>query len=125
MINAKVTLFLITNFLLLRLFSFSFLRVFIKKRLILIRTSSENLSPYFWSIKIEKISQHFGIKSCLLKSATLYQFLINNNFYPSLIIGVDIRNQNLTSHAWVEINGTLINEDQKNISNYKVIERIE
>ena len=123
MIIAKVTLFLITNFLYYGYFHLVF-GVY-KKRLILIRTSSENLSPYFWSIKIEKISQHFGIKSCLLKSATLYQFLINNNFDPSLIIGVDIRNQNLTSHAWVEINGTLINEDQKNISNYKVIERIE
>jgi len=124
MINLLILYILLKTFIEIKFLSFSFVRknIYIKKKFF--KKDSKNLNEFYFSQKTEKISKIFFINSCLIKSVVLFKVLKNHGFNPELCIAVSKKDENFSSHAWVESNGKLINEDDKNILNYRVIERI-
>ena len=124
MINFLIIYSLLKTFIEIKFLSFSFIRknIYIKKKFF--KKDPKNLNEFYFSQKTEKISKIFCINSCLIKSIVLFKLLKNYGFNPELCIAVSKKDENLSCHAWVENNGKLINEDNNNIRNYRVIERI-
>ena len=124
MINFLIIFILLKTFLEVRFLSFSFVRknIYIKKKFS--KKDPRNLNEFYFSQKTEKISKFFFIDSCLIKSIVLFKVLKRYGFNPELFIAVSKKDKSFSSHAWVENNGKLINEDKNNILDYKVIERI-
>tara|TARA_Y100000768_G_scaffold223840_1_gene168966 strand:- start:35637 stop:36026 length:390 start_codon:yes stop_codon:yes gene_type:complete len=124
MINFLIIYILLKTFIEIKFLSFSFVRKNISAKKKFSKKGPRNLNEFYFSQKTEKISKLLFINSCLIKSVVLFKVLKNHGFNPELCIAVSKKDESLSSHAWVESNGKLINEDNSNILNYRVIERI-
>ncbi len=124
MINLLIVYILLKTFIEIKFLSFSYVRknIYIKKKFS--KKDPKKLNEFYFSQKTEKISKIFFINSCLIKSIVLFKILRDYGFNPELCIAVSKKNKSLSSHAWVESNGKFINEDNNNIRDYRIIERI-
>lgn len=83
------------------------------------RSININLLKY----KINRISRFVAIDSCLPKSLTTYKVLSKYGLSPKLIIGVKKSLATLKSHAWIELNGSVFNDDAYACASFKEIKR--
>lgn len=51
-----------------------------------------------------KISKFFKIKKCLISACCLYKILKEIGYEPVLCIGINKKNDDFFSHAWIELN---------------------
>ncbi|MGH9703336.1 MAG: lasso peptide biosynthesis B2 protein, partial [Candidatus Acidiferrales bacterium] len=56
--------------------------------------------------------------NCLERSLTLWWLLRRQGFASQLKIGVRKKNDRLEAHAWIELDGTVLNDDPAVRSNY-------
>ena len=124
MINFFIIYTSLKTFIEIKFLSFSFVRKKISVKKKFSKKVPRNLNEFYFSQKTEKISKLFFINSCLIKSVVLFKVLKNYGFNPELCIAVSKKDESLSSHAWVVSNGKLVNEDNSNIIDYRVIERI-
>lgn len=50
-----------------------------------------------------KISKFFKIKKCLISACCLFKILKEIGYQPVLCIGINKKNSNFFSHAWIEL----------------------
>ena len=80
--------------------------------------------------KFYKVSTFFLVRifkdpnPCMLRSLILYGLCNKYNIKASLITGVSKKEDVLTGHSWLEINGDPINENRTYISNFTIIYKI-
>ena len=78
---------------------------------------------------IEKLKNHHRVMSrylirvikdpnpCIITSLALFEICSNRNISASLIVGAN-KEETLTGHCWVEINGKPINETKETLNKY-------
>lgn len=84
---------------------------------------SRNININLLKYKINRISRFIAIDSCLPKSLTTYKVLTKYGLSPKLIIGVKKSLSTLKSHAWIELDGNVFNDDANACASFKEIKR--
>ncbi len=60
----------------------------------------------------------FARDTCLYKSLTLHAWLRRQGFLSQIVIGVSRDDSGMLSHAWVELDGHVVNDDRTVVSRF-------